>query len=58
MKLELQAQYECAAATLPKVLEMARLLIDDASEMLTPQFSQIMSPHEAKESPVPMNERT
>ena len=45
-----------AASTLPDELDTARLFVIEVPEMKTPQCSQIVSPHDALERPVPMND--
>jgi hypothetical protein len=45
-----------AASTLPDELDTARLFVIEVPDMKTPQFSQIVSPHDALEVPVPMND--
>ena len=45
-----------AASTLPNELDTARLFVIEVPDMKTPQFSQIVSPHDALEVPVPMND--
>ena len=44
------------ASTLPDELDTARLFVIEVPDMKTPQFSQIVSPHDALEVPVPMND--
>jgi hypothetical protein len=43
-----------AASTLPDEFDTARLFVIEVPDMKTPQFSQIVSPHDALEVPVPM----
>ena len=45
-----------AASTLPDEFDTARLFVIEVPDMKTPQFSQIVSPHDAFEKPVPMND--
>jgi hypothetical protein len=45
-----------AASTLPDELDTARLFVIEVPDTKTPQFSQIVSPHDALEVPVPMND--
>ena len=45
-----------AACTLPDELDTARLFVIEVPDMKTPQLSQIVSPHDASEEPVPMND--
>ncbi len=45
-----------AASTLPDILDIARLFVIEVPDMKTPQCSQIVSPHNATEEPVPMND--
>ena len=45
-----------AASTLPDEFDTARLFVIEVPDMKTPQFSQIVSPHDALEVPVPMND--
>ena len=45
-----------AASTLPDELDTARLFVIEVPDMKTPQFSQIVSPHDALEVPVAMND--
>jgi hypothetical protein len=45
-----------AASTLPDELDTARLFVIEVPDMKTPQCSQIVSPHDALEKPVPMND--
>ena len=46
-----------AASTLPDESDTARLFVIEVPYMKTPQFSQIVSPHDALEVPVPMNDQ-
>ena len=46
-----------AASTLPDEFDTARLFVIEVLNMKTPQFSQIVSPHDALEVPVPMNDQ-
>ena len=46
-----------AASTLPDELDTARLFAIEVFDMETPQCSQIVSPHDALERPVPMNDQ-
>jgi hypothetical protein len=46
-----------AASTLPDEIDTARLFVIEVPDMKTPQFSQIVSPHDALEVPVPMNDQ-
>jgi hypothetical protein len=43
-----------AASTLPDEFDTARLFVIEVPDMKTPQFLQIVSPHDAFEVPVPM----
>ena len=45
-----------AASTLPDELDTVRLFVIEVPDMKTPQFSQIVSPHDELEVPVPMND--
>jgi hypothetical protein len=45
-----------AASTLPDELDTARLFVIEVLDMKTPQLSQIVSPHDALEVPVPMSD--
>jgi len=45
-----------AASKLPDELETARLFVIEVPDMKTPQCSQIVSPHDTLEMPVPMND--
>jgi hypothetical protein len=45
-----------AAPTLPDELDIARLFVIEVPDMKTPQCSQIVSPHDALEEPIPMND--
>ena len=45
-----------AVSTLPDELDTARLFVIEVPDMKTPQFSQIVSPHDELEVPVPMND--
>ena len=46
-----------AACTLPDELDTARLFLIEVPDMKTPQFSQIVSPHDALEVPVPISDQ-
>ena len=45
-----------AASTLPDEFDTARLFVIEVPDMKTPQCSHIVSPHDALEVPVPMND--
>jgi hypothetical protein len=45
-----------AASTLPDELDAARLFVIEVPDIKTPQFSQIVSPHDALEEPVPITD--
>jgi hypothetical protein len=47
-----------SASALPDVCDEARLLVIEVPVMTTLQFSQIVSPLDEEESPVPMNDHT
>ncbi len=45
-----------ASPTLPDELDAVRLLVIEVPDMKTAQFSQIVSPHDALEEPVPIDD--
>jgi hypothetical protein len=45
-----------ATSALPDEFDKTRLFLIEVPEMKTPQLSQIVSPHDAVEIPVPIND--
>ncbi len=48
--------YTKATSALPDELDKTRLFLIEVPEMKTPQLSQIVSPHDAEDDPVPIND--
>ena len=51
-----QSSYMKATSALPDEFDKTRLFLIEVPEMKTPQLSQIVSPHDAVEIPVPIND--
>ena len=51
-----QSSYMKATSALPDEFDKTRLFLIEVPEMKTPQLPQIVSPHDAVEIPVPIND--